>query len=151
MKKFKYFGLSNYPAWEVVYIWSYCKSRGWVLPSVYQGMYNPITREVERELIPALRKLGMSFYAYNPLCGGLLTGKHNFESVESSSGTRFDKSNEMYLTRYWNREVRSFDGIRFFLRLYFSVLWCHWRNSISMWRRRLEFRHYSKDGFSFLS
>ena len=105
MKKFKYFGLSNYPAWEVVYIWGYCKIRGWVLPSVYQGMYNPITRDIERESIPALQKLGISFYAYNPLCGGLLTGKHNFESMESSSGTRFDKSNEMYLSRYWNREV----------------------------------------------
>lgn len=34
---------------------------------MYQGMYNAVTREVERELLPALEKLGMSFYAYNPL------------------------------------------------------------------------------------
>lgn len=100
--RFKRLGLSNYPAWEVVYIWSYMKSRGWVLPSVYQGMYNPITRQVEAELFPALQKLGISFYAYNPLCGGLLTGKHNFSNLEDSKGTRFDASNQMYLTRYWN-------------------------------------------------
>ena len=30
-------------------------------------MYNAVTREVERELLPALKKLGMRFYAYNPL------------------------------------------------------------------------------------
>lgn len=37
-------------------------------------MYNAITRDVEKELFPCLRKLGLSFNAYNPLCGGLLTG-----------------------------------------------------------------------------
>ena len=42
--KFKEFGLSNYAAWEVVDIYHICKAKGWVLPSVYQGMYNPITR-----------------------------------------------------------------------------------------------------------
>ena len=34
--KFKRFGLSNYTAWEVVYIHSYMKSKGWVLPVIYQ-------------------------------------------------------------------------------------------------------------------
>jgi len=36
---------------------------------VFQGMYNSITRTVESELFPALRRLGMNFYAYNPLAG----------------------------------------------------------------------------------
>ena len=39
-------------AWQVSYIWAYMHSRGWVLPTVYQGMYNAITRDVERELLP---------------------------------------------------------------------------------------------------
>lgn len=101
--KFRRFGLSNYAAWEVVYIWSYCKEQGWVLPSVYQGMYNAITRDVEKELFPALRKLGISFYAYNPLCGGLLTGKYSSENCvpEETEGLRFDISNKLYRDRYW--------------------------------------------------
>jgi len=37
--KFKEFGLSNYAGWEVVDIWHRCKEKGWVLPTVYQGMY----------------------------------------------------------------------------------------------------------------
>lgn len=75
--RFVEFGLSNYAAWEVVYIHGYCLSRGWITPTVYQGMYNVITRDLEKELIPALRKLNMKLYIYNPLCGGILTGKLN--------------------------------------------------------------------------
>ena len=45
----------------------FVRANGWQTPSVYQGMYNAITRGVEPELLPALKKLGMSFYAYNPL------------------------------------------------------------------------------------
>ena len=37
--KFKRFGLSNYATWEVVFIHSYMKERGWIVPTVYQGMY----------------------------------------------------------------------------------------------------------------
>lgn len=113
--RFKLFGLSNYAAWEVVYIHSYCSTRGWVIPSVYQGMYNAITRDVERELFPALRKLGMSFFCYNPLCGGLLTGKHSPDDPLSSKGTRFDETNILYRSRYWKeqyfRAIESLDMI----------------------------------------
>ena len=48
-------------------MYTHPRANGWQTPSVYQGMYNAITRDVERELLPALKNLGMSFYAYNPL------------------------------------------------------------------------------------
>lgn len=38
--RFKKLGLSNYPAWEVAEIYNIAKERGWVLPSIYQAMYN---------------------------------------------------------------------------------------------------------------
>ena len=38
--KIKELGLSNYAAWEVVHIWHLCKARGWLRPTVYQGMYS---------------------------------------------------------------------------------------------------------------
>lgn len=41
-------------------------------PCRLQGMYNALTREVERELLPALAKLGIRFVAYNPLAGSVL-------------------------------------------------------------------------------
>ena len=84
--RFKKFGLSNFSAEEVSRISEYMARRGWVLPSVFQGLYNPVTRGVESALFPVLREHGMSFYAYNPLAGGLLTGKHKFD-MESLGDT----------------------------------------------------------------
>ena len=48
-------------------------------------MYSAITRQVEFELFPCLRYYGIRFYAYSPLGGGMLTGKHNFTDVEKET------------------------------------------------------------------
>ncbi|XP_003506935.2 aflatoxin B1 aldehyde reductase member 3 isoform X2 [Cricetulus griseus] len=77
--KFVELGLSNYSSWEVAEICTLCKKNGWILPTVYQGMYNATTRQVEKELFPCLRHFGLRFYAYTPLAGGLLTGKYKYE------------------------------------------------------------------------
>jgi aflatoxin B1 aldehyde reductase len=97
--KFRELGLSNYAAWQVADAWHICRRNAWVLPTVYQGMYNSITRDVERELFPSIRSFGIRFYAYNPLAGGLLTGKHIMQSVEPQKGrfTLYPK----YMERYW--------------------------------------------------
>ena len=81
--KFRRFALSNFTAWETVWIHNYMTGKGWVVPTIYQGMMNAITRRVADELFPALRRLGMSFYAYNPLAGGMLTGKHSRDSAKA--------------------------------------------------------------------
>uniref|UniRef100_A0A4W2DGM8 NADP-dependent oxidoreductase domain-containing protein n=1 Tax=Bos indicus x Bos taurus TaxID=30522 RepID=A0A4W2DGM8_BOBOX len=80
--KFVELGLSNYAAWEVAEICTLCRSNGWILPTVYQGMYNATTRQVETELLPCLRHFGLRFYAYNPLAGGLLTGRYQYEGKD---------------------------------------------------------------------
>lgn len=54
--KFVQLGLSNFAAWEVAEIWNIAHERGLVKPTIYQAMYNAITRDIERELVPALRK-----------------------------------------------------------------------------------------------
>lgn len=41
-----------------------------------QSEYSLVTREMEREMIPACRALGVSFVAYSPLGRGLLTGAY---------------------------------------------------------------------------
>ena len=98
--KFKDFGLSNYAAWQVSEIYEICAHNGWMKPVVYQGMYNALTRDVERELFPCLRNYGIKFFAYNPLAGGLLTGKHR-SFTESAQAGRF-KLQESYRDRYWD-------------------------------------------------
>ena len=54
--KFVQLGLSNFAAWEVAEVWNIANERGWVKPTIYQAMYNAITRDIEKELVPALRK-----------------------------------------------------------------------------------------------
>ncbi|XP_066231345.1 aflatoxin B1 aldehyde reductase member 2 [Saccopteryx leptura] len=102
--KFVELGLSNYAAWEVAEICTLCKNNGWVLPTVYQGMYNATTRQVETELLPCLRRFGLRFYAYNPLAGGLLTGKYKYEDKDGKQpvGRFFGNSwAETYRNRFW--------------------------------------------------
>ncbi|KAF7347255.1 Aldo-ket-red domain-containing protein [Mycena venus] len=70
---FKRFGLSNFKAADVQRTYDICKEKGYPLPKVYQGNYSPVARKQETELIPTLRKLGIAFYVYSPLAGGLLT------------------------------------------------------------------------------
>ena len=57
--KIKELGLSNYPAWQVIDIAYKCDRIGCPRPTVYQGMYNALCRNVEPELFPAIRSLGM--------------------------------------------------------------------------------------------
>lgn len=97
--KFKELGLSNFPSWMVVDVWHICKSHGWVLPTVYEGMYNPLARGAEEELIACLRHFGIRFYAYNPLAGGLLTGRYESYEDAPSDGRFTHRPN--YQKRYW--------------------------------------------------
>lgn len=94
------FGLSNYPAWQVVDICHMCDKKGIPRPYVYQGMYNALCRNVEPELFPALREFGLKFYAFNPLAGGMLSGKHKDYASTPEPG-RFSRL-KSYRERYWN-------------------------------------------------
>lgn len=111
-KQFTEFGLSNYTAWEVAYIWGFMNKNNWVPPTVYQGMYNSIAREVETDLLPCLRRCKMRFYAYNPLGGGVLTGKYSLDDSKSDQTQdiaegRFNKNTvwgKIYQGRYMQRD-----------------------------------------------
>jgi len=87
-RSFEKFGLSNYRPEEVEQIVQICSERGFVKPSVYQGMYNIVSRGIEKDLFPVLRRHKISFYAYSPLGGGFLT---EYMSRDTKS-VRFDPS-----------------------------------------------------------
>ncbi|KAI9767755.1 MAG: hypothetical protein M1840_005436 [Geoglossum simile] len=79
--KFIEFGLSNFTAFEVAEVVITCKERGWVRPTIYQAMYNAITRSIEPELVVACRRYGIDIVVYNPLAGGFLSGKYKTTDV----------------------------------------------------------------------
>ncbi len=97
--RFTELGLSNFPAWMVAEVCHICRREGWMLPRVYQGLYNPLSRHAERELAGALDYYGMRFYAYNPLAGGILTGKYEKGKEEMKEGRFTNRPN--YQNRYW--------------------------------------------------
>jgi aflatoxin B1 aldehyde reductase len=70
---FKHFGLSNFSPEQVQHVYDICKAKRLVLPTIYEGLYNPVNRKPEDELFPLLRKLGIAINAYSPLAGGFLT------------------------------------------------------------------------------
>lgn len=97
--KYRELGLSNFPAWMVADVWHICDKHGWVKPTVFEGVYNPLTRRAEAELNDCLNHFGMRFYAYNPMCGGLLTGKYSSFDAAPTDGRFTHRPN--YQKRYW--------------------------------------------------
>lgn len=84
--KFVRLGLSNFTAAEVAEVVMICKYNGWVRPTIYQGMYNAITRGIEPELVPACRRYGLEIVIYNPIAGGLFSGKIKSADFEADEG-----------------------------------------------------------------
>lgn len=105
--KFRELGLSNYPAWMVADVWHICDKHGWVKPTVYEGIYNPLTRKAELELNDCLNHFGMRFYAYNPMAGGLLTGRYGKFEDTPTDGRFTHRPN--YQGRYWKKSY--FDAV----------------------------------------
>src|ERR1700692_1840260 len=69
-----------------------------------QPRYNLLFREVERELFPLAQEEGLAVIPYNPLAGGLLTGKHNHGDTPETG--RFSAElggfGKAYHSRYWH-------------------------------------------------
>lgn len=105
--KYKELGLSNFPAWMVADVWHICDKHGWIKPTVFEGVYNPLTRRAETELNACLDAFGMRFYAYNPMCGGLLTGRYGAFTDAPTDGRFTHRPN--YQGRYWKKSF--FDAV----------------------------------------
>src|SRR5436190_4302947 len=101
--KVREFAVSNYSAWRIAGMQTLAEKKGMPGPAAVQPMYNLLARRIETELLPMCRELGVLSIAYNPLAGGLLTGKHAAVEDQPPSGTRFD-NNEPYRNRYWHQE-----------------------------------------------
>lgn len=105
--KVRYPAVSNYAAWQVCEILWVAEKNGFKPPAISQPMYNLLARSIEEEYLPFSKQYGMAVIPYNPLAGGLLTGKHS-RARGPIAGTRFDK-NPLYLSRYWHNDY--FDAV----------------------------------------
>ena len=99
--KVRQIAVSNYAAWQIGRMLWLCDKNGWQAPVLVQPMYNLLARRIETELVPFCKEHGIGIAAYNPLAGGLLTGKHTPEAPAADS--RFERM-PLYRDRYWQPE-----------------------------------------------
>jgi aryl-alcohol dehydrogenase-like predicted oxidoreductase len=97
--KVRYPASSNYSSWRVCQMLWLAEKNGYKPAWITQPMYNLLARGIEQEYLEMTKEFGVSTVVYNPLAGGLLTGKQKREAP--LPGTRFD-NNQLYLDRYWH-------------------------------------------------
>ena len=100
--KVRYVGCSNYSSWRLGKALRTAAELGITGYVTIQSRYNLLYREIETELLPLCRDEGIGMMAYNPLAGGLLSGKYR-KGQEPEEGTRFTlgHSAALYQQRYW--------------------------------------------------
>jgi 1-deoxyxylulose-5-phosphate synthase len=101
--KARYVGCSNFLAYRVARALGRSEARNLVRFDSVQPRYNLLFRQIERDLLPLCEEEGIGVIPYNPIAGGLLTGKHD-RSSEPEDGTRFTlgTAGGMYKDRYWH-------------------------------------------------
>ncbi|ADB29556.1 aldo/keto reductase [Kribbella flavida DSM 17836] len=103
--KVRYVGCSNFQAYQVARALGHSETLRVAKFVSVQPRYNLLFRELERELLPLCAEEGLAVLPYNPLAGGMLSGKH--QDGEPTADTRFTVSTvrDMYRDRYWHRDV----------------------------------------------
>jgi aryl-alcohol dehydrogenase-like predicted oxidoreductase len=98
-------GVSNFAAWHIAAVDAAADAVGTPRPVVAQQLYNLVARRIEDEYHEFATTTGLRTMVYNPLGGGLLTGRHTF--AERPEQGRFGDSRlaAMYTERYWNAEL----------------------------------------------
>ena len=114
--KARYVGVSNFLAYRVAKALGRSELKGWARIVSLQPRYNLLFRQIERELLPLALEEGIGVIPYNPLAGGLLTGKYK-AGDSPAAGTRFTLGSaaSIYQSRYWNERefstVQQLDGL----------------------------------------
>lgn len=101
--KVRYVGCSNFLAYQVARAIGRSEAMGVVRFDSVQPRYNLLFREIERELLPLCLEEGIGVIPYNPIAGGLLSGKHN-RDAGPEEGSRFTLGTaaDRYKDRYWH-------------------------------------------------
>ena len=109
--KVRYLGCSNFQAYQLARALGRAETLGLRRFSCIQPRYNLLFREFERDLFPLCAEEGVGVIPYNPIAGGLLSGKHSLDSGPGEL-TRFGfgEAAAIYQGRYWHE--REFQTVR---------------------------------------
>jgi len=108
--KVRYLGCSNFLTYQLVRAVGRTETLRLARLDCVQPRYNLLFRQIEREMLPYCREEGIGVIPYNPIAGGLLSGKHSRADPPPES-TRFTlgTAGKMYQDRYWHD--REFDTV----------------------------------------
>src|ERR1700719_2580129 len=112
--KVRYVGCSNFLTYQLVRAIGRSETLGLARFDSVQPRYNLLFREIEREMLPFCAEDGVGVISYNPIAGGLLSGRHD-RSATPTEGSRFTLGNAgpMYQDRYWHeREFETVEAVR---------------------------------------
>jgi aryl-alcohol dehydrogenase-like predicted oxidoreductase len=107
--KVRYIGCSNFLTYRLVRAIGRSETLGLARFDSVQPRYNLLFRQIEREMLPFCAEEGVGVIPYNPIAGGLLSGKHRRGAP--TEGSRFTLGNaaQNYQERYWHD--REFDTV----------------------------------------
>jgi len=108
--KVRYIGCSNFLTYQLVRAVGRAETLRLTRFDCVQPRYNLLFRQIEREMLPYCGEEGIGVIPYNPIAGGLLSGKHSRVDPPPES-TRFTlgTAGKMYQDRYWHD--REFDTV----------------------------------------
>ena len=112
--KARYVGVSNWPAHKIARALGRGEVKGLARIDSVQPRYNLLFRTFERDLLPLCADEAIAVIPYNPLAGGLLTGKHQ-RGAAPPEGGRFTlgRAGAMYQARYWKEhEFDTIEAVR---------------------------------------
>jgi aryl-alcohol dehydrogenase-like predicted oxidoreductase len=107
--KVRYIGVSNWKSWQIAKALGIAERKNYARIDSVQPRYNLLFRMIEEELVPMCLSEGTGIISYNPLAGGMLTGRYR-PGHEVEANTRFalsgvSKAGELYQDRYWQEPV----------------------------------------------
>jgi aryl-alcohol dehydrogenase-like predicted oxidoreductase len=127
--KVRYVGCSNLPAWQVVEAQWTARQCGLNAFVSCQDEYSLLVRDIERELLPAMRGYNLGLLPFFPLASGLLTGKYkrNAPRPDGARLTTTQRLADRYMTEANWPKVEALDAFatargRTLLELAFSWL-----------------------------
>jgi len=108
--KVRYIGCSNFLTYQLVRAIGRSETLRLARFDSVQPRYNLLFRQIERDTLPFCEEDGVGVIPYNPIAGGLLSGKHS-GSAPPTEGSRFTLgwAGQMYQERYWNE--RAFETV----------------------------------------
>jgi 1-deoxyxylulose-5-phosphate synthase len=112
--KVRYVGCSNFLTYQLVRAIGRSETLGLARFDSVQPRYNLLFRQIEREMLPFCAEDGVGVIPYNPIAGGLLSGKHS-RTAPPPEGGRFTlgSAGGMYQERYWHdREFDTVEALR---------------------------------------